>query len=119
LAAATLSVMHRWRRKGSGSAVVEIPDSALQPLLERSFSGARREHFCRLWREVASICGVQPLELQETDELLKLCPPPRWSDINEKLDELVYLAMRERPGTPDHQLRTVGELMAWMLHRST
>ena|SRR5688572_25367552 len=97
----------------------DVPDAALQAILERRFPGANPEDFVRLWREVARTCEVHPLQLQESDELLKLCPPPRWSSINDKLDGLVYLAMRERPGTPGGQLRTVGELMDWMLGRST
>lgn len=90
----------------------------LKPILERRFAGAEPNAFVRLWGEMARICGVDPLDLHEDDELMNLCPPPEWSHINDKMDSLVYLAMRERRGSPSVPLRTVGDLMDWMLNRN-
>ena len=82
---------------------------------ERRFPQSDPANFERLWGEVAKICGVAPSALSEDDELLTLCPPPRWSHINDKMDALVYLAVRERRDSPGTTLRTVGDLMDWML----
>lgn len=87
----------------------------LDEIYRRRFAGANRERFNRLWREIAQICEVSPLQLHEDDELLKLCPQPRWSPVNDKLDEVIYVMMRERSGTPTGKLRTVGELLDWIL----
>ena len=109
-------MLELFRKRNSDAKGVSF--AQLQPILERRFAGAEPNAFMRLWTETARICGVDPLELHEDNELLKLCPPPRWSHINDKMDGLVDLAMRERRGSPSGLLRTVGDLMDWMLSRT-
>lgn len=109
--------MPGWFQKPSPPAASAELSLSLAPIFERRFPGASLEDFQCLWLEVAHMVGVSPLELHEDDKPLDLCPPPRWSHINDTLDGLIHLALRARPGTPDTDLRTVGELMDWMLKR--
>ena len=89
----------------------------LSALQEQHFKATDAQRFRYIWCSIADICGVPPLKLNKNAQLVDLCPPPsRWSNINERLDDIEEFALRESRGRliPEN-LRTVGALVEWLL----
>jgi hypothetical protein len=112
-----MNIWNRLVRWVGADEVENVDDAALDAVYERRFRHADRARFIRLWREVARIVRVSPLELGEDDVLAVLA-----SDASRfphtVMDQLADLATEESTGVPDQTLTTVGELMDWLLARS-
>lgn len=93
-----------------------IDDRLLDAIHQRRFPGADRERFGRLWCEVARLMRVSPSTLSEDDNLRELA-----SSVSKfpytVLDELADFAYEESTNVPDLEVRTIGELLDWLLAR--
>lgn len=75
------------------------------------------ERFRWILSEIARISGKGVDELHPDDEFIALCPQPRWSMLNDKLEELEGLVLKESKGLDKPgDIRTLGRLMTWLVH---
>jgi len=94
------------------------PDQ-LEGLRARRFSHATPERFAALWCEIANICGVDPLRLNESDEIAELCPSQGALDLNLRIMELEALVAMESKGMPPPAIRpqTIGDIIDYLTGR--
>jgi hypothetical protein len=79
----------------------------------RAFPGSDPDRFLQLWCEVAQILGKSPAELHESDVLTTR--PARELFLDDTMEDLVTLALRNSRGTPKGKVETVGQLLAFLL----
>lgn len=109
--------MALWNRAAQwlGTAEVEqVENFVLDSVYDRRFRDTDRAHFNRLWREIARIVRVSPVQLSENDELEALASAASRFPYT-VMEQLSDLASEESVGVPDRTLSTVGDLMDWLL----
>jgi hypothetical protein len=92
---------------------------ALEFIRAGRFANAAPERFAAIWSEIANICGVDPLQMREEDELRVLCPTRRLTDLNLKMMELEALVAAESRGMPPPaiQPQTVGDILDYLMRK--
>ena len=96
----------------------EPPDlTALTAIHQNHFREADPERFRFIWCSIAQLCRVDPLHLDREEQLVNLCPmASRWSNVNERMDDIEEFALSESNGRPiPDNLRTVGAMVDWLL----
>ena len=96
------------------AAVEDVEDGALDSIHERRFGNADRARFNHLWRELSRVLRVSPKELNENDVLETLAGAASRFPYT-TMDLLSDLTSEESVGVPDRPLKTVGDLMDWLL----
>ncbi len=72
----------------------------------------------RLWLDVATVCEVEPTQLDEDTLISQLCPAPRSVLIpNVRLEALEALVMEKSRhlAAPKKELTTIGDILRYLL----
>ena len=79
----------------------------------RRFPSADRGRFLELWCQIAEICETAPEELHEDERIVTV--PPEELFLNDRVEGLLDLVLRESRGDPTSKHETLGDLMDFLL----
>jgi hypothetical protein len=107
--------LERWLK---GYVLSEVDPAALDAIYQRRFAGRDRQRFIEVWCEIARISRREPHELHEDDVLGSLGVGKAWFP-QVVPDEIVEYASWETRGLPKGDIKTVGEIVDWILDESS